>query len=63
MPLDPAARTVIDAFAASSIELPAASMSATACRRVSVPTASAVRLAETAAPEPELEPHGLRSRA
>ncbi len=30
---------------------------------VSVPTASAVRFAETAAPEPELEPQGLRSRA
>src|ERR1700688_88413 len=30
---------------------------------VSVPTASAHRLADTAAPEPELEPQGLRSRA
>ncbi len=30
---------------------------------VSVPTATAHRLAETAAPEPELEPHGLRSSA
>ena len=30
---------------------------------VSVPMAAAARLAETAAPEPELEPHGLRSRA
>src|SRR5579863_4427291 len=30
---------------------------------VSVPTATAHRLAATAAPEPELEPHGLRSRA
>ncbi len=30
---------------------------------VSVPTASAHRFAEAAAPEPELEPHGLRSSA
>ncbi len=30
---------------------------------VSVPTAAAQRLAATAAPEPELDPHGLRSRA
>src|SRR5712671_6398982 len=30
---------------------------------VSVPTASAQRLAATAAPEPELEPHALRSSA
>ena len=30
---------------------------------VSVPTASGARLAETATPEPELEPHGLRSSA
>ena len=30
---------------------------------VSVPTASGARLAATAAPEPELEPHGLRSSA
>ena len=30
---------------------------------VSVPTATAQRLAATAAPEPELEPLGLRSRA
>ena len=30
---------------------------------VSVPMAAAARLAETAAPEPELEPHGLRSSA
>ena len=30
---------------------------------VSVPTATAHRLAETATPEPELEPHGLRSSA
>ena len=29
---------------------------------VSVPTARVAKLAETAAPEPELEPHGLRSR-
>src|SRR5688500_16525229 len=29
---------------------------------VSVPTATAVRLAATATPDPELEPHGLRSR-
>jgi hypothetical protein len=28
---------------------------------VSVPIDSAVRFAEVAAPEPELEPHGLRS--
>ena len=28
---------------------------------ISVPTATAHRLAETATPEPELEPHGLRS--
>src|ERR1700683_5225338 len=30
---------------------------------VSVPMASAHRLAETAAPDPELEPHALRSSA
>ena len=30
---------------------------------VSVPTVSAQRLAEAAVPEPELDPHGLRSRA
>ncbi len=30
---------------------------------VSVPTATAHRFAETATPEPELEPHGLRSSA
>ena len=30
---------------------------------VSVPTVSAHRLAEAAAPEPELDPHGLRLRA
>src|SRR5213592_3553296 len=30
---------------------------------VSVPIAAAQRLAPTAAPEPELEPHGLRSSA
>ena len=30
---------------------------------VSVPTAAAQRLAATAAAEPELEPHGLRSSA
>src|SRR3990172_2905881 len=30
---------------------------------VSVPTATATRLAATAAPEPELDPDGLRSRA
>ena len=30
---------------------------------VSVPTATAQRFAETPAPEPELEPHGLRSSA
>ena len=30
---------------------------------VSVPTAIAQRFAETAAPEPELEPQGLRSSA
>ena len=30
---------------------------------VSVPMAAAQRLAATAAPEPELEPHGLRSSA
>ena len=30
---------------------------------VSVPTATAHRLAEAAAPEPELEPDGLRSNA
>src|ERR1700755_1658472 len=30
---------------------------------VSVPIAAAARFADTAAPEPELEPHGLRSRA
>ena len=29
---------------------------------VSVPTAAAQRFADTAAPEPELEPHGLRLR-
>src|SRR5687767_6407010 len=29
---------------------------------VSVPTASGARFADTAAPEPELEPQGLRSR-
>src|SRR5262245_4044025 len=29
---------------------------------VSVPIAAAPRLAEAAAPDPELEPHGLRSR-
>src|SRR5215210_5332380 len=29
---------------------------------VSVPTATAPKLAETAAPEPELEPQGLRSK-
>src|SRR6476661_10441395 len=29
---------------------------------VSVPTASAHRFADTAPPEPELEPHGFRSR-
>ena len=29
---------------------------------VSVPIATAQRLAATAAPEPELDPHGLRSR-
>jgi hypothetical protein len=29
---------------------------------VSVPSEPAVRLADGAAPEPELEPHGLRSR-
>src|SRR6478752_4931311 len=28
---------------------------------VSVPTATAAKLAEVAAPEPELDPHGLRS--
>ena len=28
---------------------------------VSVPTARVAKLAETAAPEPELDPHGLRS--
>ena len=30
---------------------------------VSVPTATAQKLAETAAPEPELEPQALRSKA
>src|SRR5689334_21211208 len=30
---------------------------------VSVPTATAQKLADAAAPEPELEPHGLRSSA
>jgi hypothetical protein len=30
---------------------------------VSVPTPTSARLAETAAPEPELEPQGLRSSA
>src|SRR5690349_10332785 len=30
---------------------------------VSVPTATAQKFAEAAAPEPELEPHGLRSSA
>jgi hypothetical protein len=30
---------------------------------VSVPTASAQRFAETAAPDPELDPQGLRSSA
>ena len=30
---------------------------------VSVPTARAVRLAETAAPDPELDPQGFRWRA
>jgi hypothetical protein len=30
---------------------------------VSVPTARGARLAETATPDPELEPQGLRSRA
>src|SRR6266550_6620153 len=30
---------------------------------VSVPIAAAQRLAATAAPDPELDPHGLRSRA
>ena len=30
---------------------------------VSVPTAAAHKLAATATAEPELEPHGLRSRA
>ncbi len=30
---------------------------------VSVPTATGTRFAETATPDPELEPHGLRSSA
>src|ERR1700754_783128 len=30
---------------------------------VSVPSAAAARFAETAAPDPELDPHGLRSSA